>query len=99
MSSLQRVTPLNNKRVYSGTVTQKGQVTIPVAIRERLGIEEKDILLWEINPDNEVVVKKPKQLSLDEVFGAVIPLQMPLDFKKIRDDALEEHIERALTSE
>ena len=98
MSSLQKIEPLNNKRVYSGTVTQKGQVTIPVAIRERLGIAEKDILVWEVHTDNEVTVKKHHQLSLDEVFGAVTSLQKPLDFKKMRDDAIEEHIERTFTS-
>jgi len=97
MFSLQKI-ELLNKRVYSGMVTQKGQVTIPLAVRKRLGIEEKDILVWEINADNEVVVKKTKQLSLDEVFGAITLSDMPIDFKKMHDDAIEEHIERTLAS-
>src|SRR6185436_8380026 len=98
MFSLQKIELLHNKRVYSGTVTQKGQVTIPVAIRKQLGIEEKDSLIWEVNADNEVVVKKTKQLSLDDVFGSVTMLGMALDFKKMHDDAIEEHIERTLAS-
>lgn len=32
-------------------------------------------------------------LSLDDVFGAVTPRNIPEDFKKLRDDAIEEHVE------
>jgi len=98
MFSLQKIEVLNNKRIYFGTVTQKGQVTIPVAICAQLGIKEKDVLVWEINADNEVVIKKTKQLSLDDVFGAITLFGMSFDFKKMHDDTLEEHIERTLAS-
>jgi antitoxin PrlF len=39
-------------------VTTKGQVTIPKAVRERLGINPGDAVDFELAPDGHVVVSK-----------------------------------------
>jgi antitoxin PrlF len=42
----------------STTVTRKGQVTIPKAIRDRLGIEPGSQLEFELLPDGRIVLVK-----------------------------------------
>ena len=39
------------------TVTDKGQVTLPKAIRDRLGIEAGAKLAFEVQPDNTIQVR------------------------------------------
>jgi AbrB family looped-hinge helix DNA binding protein len=43
----------------STTVTSKGQVTIPKAVRERLGIIAGDSVDFELAPDGRIVLVKP----------------------------------------
>ena len=40
------------------TVTTKGQVTIPVAIRDRLGIEPGDAVDFQLAQDGKVIIVK-----------------------------------------
>jgi len=47
-------------------VTSKGQVTIPVAIRKRLGIKDGDKLLFIEKPDGVVMVN-PTMMALDKI--------------------------------
>lgn len=80
--------------LHLGTITQKGQVTIPIAIRRYLQLHENDKIAFEIRSD-EVILKKPTILSLDAVFGAVMPRNRPEDFQTLRDVAIQEHVERS----
>lgn len=50
-------------------VTTKGQVTIPIAIRKRLGIKEGDKLLFIEKPDGVVVVN-PTMMALEKIGNA-----------------------------
>ena len=38
-------------RIYETRVTQKGQVTVPAEIREKLGIKPRDLVRFESTPD------------------------------------------------
>ncbi len=49
---------------YSSKMTTKGQVTVPVEVREALGFETGDFLAFEVKGDY-VVVTRP--LSMEEV--------------------------------
>ena len=42
------------------TVTKKGQITIPKPFRDKLRIEEGDIVIFEIKDDSLVLKKKEK---------------------------------------
>ncbi|QQG47473.1 MAG: AbrB/MazE/SpoVT family DNA-binding domain-containing protein [Candidatus Woesebacteria bacterium] len=42
---------------YISSVTQKGQTTIPLFLRKKLGIEPKGKVRFEINEKDEVVIK------------------------------------------
>ncbi len=47
-------------------VTSKGQVTIPVAIRKKLGIKDGDKLLFIEKPDGIVMVN-PTMMALEKI--------------------------------
>ena len=47
-------------------VTSKGQVTIPVAIRKRLGIKDGDKLLFLEKPDG-VIMLNPTLMALEKI--------------------------------
>lgn len=70
------------------TVTTKGQVTIPVDIRERMGIRPHDRIRFRVSGDEVRLSRVP--LTLEDVYGAVQPLAHPEDFKKMRTIVEEE---------
>lgn len=57
------------------TVTRKGQVTIPMVIREKLGIDYGEKIEFAVNELNEVVIR-PVKISLDDIYG-VLEKQKP----------------------
>jgi antitoxin PrlF len=42
----------------SATITSKYQLTLPREVRERLGVERGDRLVFEIRADGEVLIRK-----------------------------------------
>ncbi len=83
-----------NERQYTSTMTSKGQVTIPVAIRRMLKLEPNATVAFEVKGD-EVRIK-PARLSLEAIYGAVKPLTTPEDFERIEQIANEERAVRFL---
>ena len=55
----------------SSTVTSKGQVTIPKAIRERLGLEEGSVLEFIVDEAGRVILRPRADDGLDRAFGAL----------------------------
>ncbi|MGL6297840.1 MAG: hypothetical protein ACRC1M_01600 [Methanobacteriaceae archaeon] len=47
----------------------KHQTTVPKEIRNRLGVDENVIIEWDINDNNEAVLKFKKKLSLEDMIG------------------------------
>ena len=68
--------------MLESTMTRKGQVTIPKAIRDRLGVKEGEKVLFVMRGE-EVVLKVVKGTILD-LRGSVGPSTHPEDFEKIR---------------
>ncbi len=68
--------------MLESTITRKGQVTIPKAIRDRLGVKEGEKVLFVMRGE-EVVLKVVKGTILD-LRGSVQPSAHPEDFEKIR---------------
>lgn len=79
------------------TVTAKGQVTIPAAIRRLLELEPNDRVIFRVVDDQVVLEAMP--ISLEEAFGSVVPLDRPEDFAQLRSIARQERLERRHTSE
>ena len=68
--------------MFESTITRKGQVTIPKAIRDRLGVKEGEKVLFVLRGE-EVVLKVIKGTILD-LRGSVRPSAHPEYFEKIR---------------
>jgi antitoxin PrlF len=67
------------------TMTQKGQVTIPAAIRARLGLRANDRVRFEIDGD-EVKFRRANSKLLAG-FGAVAPRQRPENWHDVESVA------------
>ena len=70
---------------YVTTVTAKGQVTIPKAIRQALGIHEQDRLLFLVEGERLILVPL-RHRSLNELFGAFPPTRPYPGHRAIRED-------------
>jgi antitoxin PrlF len=77
------------------TVTTKGQVTIPVEIRQLLGIKPKDRVRFDINGDGSVVVVAARS-HVRASFGAVKSPSGLKDDKTLRREFEEGVAEQAL---
>src|SRR5438874_1315271 len=64
------------------TLTQKGQVTIPQAIRARLGLKPRDRVRFEV--DGDEVKLKPVESKLLDGYGAVTPRRRPENWHQVR---------------
>ena len=80
---------MNIKEFY-GTVTQKGQVTIPLAVRKLLGIESRDRITFRVTEGR--VELAPAQMTLEAAYGAVKPTSHPEDWTAVRTQAREERV-------
>lgn len=54
--------------MVTSTLTSKGQITIPKAVRDRLRLHTGDRVEFVLSGDQEAVLK-PMTKSVDEVFG------------------------------
>ena len=81
-------------RKYVSTITQRGQVTLPVEVRRWLGVKPTDKVEFTIEDDQVTV--KPVAFTLKDVYGSVKPLSQPMDFDAAIRDAKEERAERQM---
>jgi len=65
-------------------LTQKGQVTIPAAVRAKLGLRPHDKVAFEISGDVAILRRAPSMLL--EGFGSVPPMTQPEDWRSVRED-------------
>jgi AbrB family looped-hinge helix DNA binding protein len=68
--------------MLDSVITRKGQVTIPKPIRDQLGLEEGEKVMF-IRRGDEVLLKVLRGTVLD-LKGSVNPSSRPEDFAKIR---------------
>jgi AbrB family looped-hinge helix DNA binding protein len=81
-----------NERITTertSSVSPKGQVTIPVEIRQLLGIRPRDRVAFEVT-DGQVLIR-PARRSLDSLYRSVPTLEQPLSDKEMTQLAQEEH--------
>ena len=74
-------------RGFETRLTQKGQVTIPVEIRDKLGLKPRDTVRFEL--DGTELKLRPVRSRLIEGYGAVAPLAHPEDWRAIREEMEE----------
>lgn len=85
----------------SSTISSKGQVTIPVKIREMLDAEYGDKIQFSQNDQNEIIIKVIKKDTLLSLFGSLPPKgeQGSKDWNTIRTEAREEKLSSKYTSD
>ena len=74
---------------FLATLTQRGQVTVPVEVRRVLGIRPREKVAFTI--DGDQVCLGPATFTLESAYGSVKPLNTPEDFDRMIAEAMEEH--------
>jgi AbrB family looped-hinge helix DNA binding protein len=77
------------ERPHFSSVSPKGQITLPAAIRRELGIEPKDRVA--ITLVNGTVQVMPAAQRLRRHFGTVPPLSPPRDWEDVEAIAGADH--------
>lgn len=78
--------------IAQSKLTAQGQISVPAAIRKRLGLGPGSVLEWDQRA-GEVIVRKAGRFSSAEVHAALFPSarpQAPVDVKA----AIRKHIRR-----
>jgi AbrB family looped-hinge helix DNA binding protein len=78
------------------TITSKGQVTIPAAVRQHLGLKRGDKLAFVLADDGSVALAVPTYSTVASLAGAAGSLGQPLSWKEMREIAREEHLEHLM---
>ena len=76
-------------------MTQKGQVTIPAELRDKLGLAPKDTVQFVLDADGVKVQPAPSRIR--KHFGSVTPREKPEDWTAVRREFEELVAEDALT--
>ena len=76
---------------YVRSLTRKGQVTVPKAVRDLLALEPGASVSFEVDQGQRVILRRAAP-SLEDIYGSVKPLSRPEDFERLRDEAIEEHV-------
>lgn len=80
---------------YQRRLTYKGGVVIPVEIRRLLGVKPRGEVRFRIT--DKKVELLPPTMTLEQTFGSVKPKSRPLDFKKMRNTAIEQHVQKTVS--
>ncbi|MDO8573535.1 MAG: type II toxin-antitoxin system PrlF family antitoxin [Candidatus Daviesbacteria bacterium] len=76
------------------TISSKGQITLPVAVRRHLGVDINDKVAFMIEPNGKVQVAQAKYPTIASLSGAAGKLKQPLPWKQVlkiaREDRLKE---------
>jgi len=75
------------------SLTQRGQLTMPVEVQRLLGVKPRDQVIWEIDEGETTVRSAP---TLESVFGSVpaIPGMTTDDFDRQIEEATEDEADR-----
>ena len=83
-----------SEQQYVMPITSKGQVTIPAAVSQLLGLKKRGKVVFQIK--GGAVTVEPVQATLQAAYGAVTPLSRPEDFERVSEIAQEEQALRAV---
>jgi AbrB family looped-hinge helix DNA binding protein len=77
---------------FTRSLTQKGQVTIPLPIRKLLGLVDNEPVLFEVL-DGKVSIKTTK-MRLEDTFGAIKPLPKSLSLHAMNEIIADERAKK-----
>ena len=81
----------HEKQEFTVSVGHKGQITMPKAIRVKLGVKPKSKVT--VRLEQGKVTVKPVPSTLDSIHQMAGPLKRPLSDKELSHTAWEEHAE------
>ncbi|MDP9373107.1 MAG: AbrB/MazE/SpoVT family DNA-binding domain-containing protein [Chloroflexota bacterium] len=74
------------------TLTSKGQITIPAAIRKHLGVDTGDKVAFVIEEDGSVQLRAPQYRTVAELRGTAGTLAQPRSWPEMRAIAREDRL-------
>lgn len=81
---------------FTTSVTQKGQATIPVLIRKRLGIHPNTKIVFELKDNNEASFKPVTDFfSLKGSIKTNKPFNLQAMEKAIEDEIIEKYVKKS----
>ena len=83
--------------IYTSSVSPKGQVTIPVEIREEFGIRTRDTV--EFMVVDRQIVPVPTLSKLQDVYGSIPPLDPTTPWREVETGARKEAVERIVAED
>jgi len=75
------------------TITSKGQVTIPAAVRRHLGVGTRDKIAFVLEDDGQVRLSVPQYPTIESLRGIAGSLPRPLSWQEVKEIAREDHAE------
>jgi len=78
------------------TLTSKGQVTIPLAVRTRYQLDAGDSLVWRLERDGRLVVEPRRSLSLADIRAAAAAAGAPVPPRAFTGEEIAEALGQAL---
>ena len=81
----------------TSTLTSKGQITLPKAIRDRLGLHAGDVLEFRFDAAGQVVLRPLAESAVDRVAGRLRHLagERPVTVEEMRAAVLRRAAEKA----
>jgi AbrB family looped-hinge helix DNA binding protein len=80
------------------TITSKGQVTIPAAVRRRLGVGTHDKIVFVIDDNGDVRLRVPHYPTIESLRGIAGSLPRDLTWQEMNEIAQDERAERLAES-
>lgn len=77
------------------TLTTKGQLTVPIAIRRRLGLRDRDRVAFVVDETGRIELRVPRYPTVASLSGAAGSLSRPLTWKQMREIANEDRFASA----
>jgi len=91
---LQNLTQRSNPQEVISTITSKGQITLPLVIRRHLGVDYNDRVAFVVESSGDIKVKNIKYPDIQSMRGVAGALEKPLLFKKMRQIAAEDRLNK-----
>ena len=82
-------------RALQATITERGQVTIPAAVRRLLGVGPRDKVIFEVEESGAVRLV-PMRYTVRSAYGAVAPIGREDDLKAVSNEAREDRAEHII---
>ena len=79
-------------KTITSTITSKGQITIPSAVRRHLGVGTRDKITWVLEDDGRVSLARPRYPTVASIRGIAGSLPQPLDWDAIEQIAHDDYV-------